>query len=80
MFKVGSEKITIVIHLIHTGCARENWNANPFMLLACSVNTPIHACGFHLLRVALRVLCEVGLRALSCLISVHLIFFLLSKI
>ena len=39
-----------------------NSNANPLMLLACSVNTPIHAHRFHLLCVALRVLCELDLR------------------
>ncbi len=43
--------------LIHTRRAHANSNANPLMLLACSVNTPIHAHRFHLLRVALRVLC-----------------------
>ena len=32
-------------------------NANPLMLLACSVNTPIHVCRFHLHRIALRILC-----------------------
>ncbi len=32
------------------------------MLLACSVNTAIHTLGFHLLCVALRILCELGLR------------------
>ncbi len=31
-----------------------NSNANPLMLLVCSVNTPIHAHRFHLLCVALR--------------------------
>ena len=41
--------------------ARANSNANPLMLLACSVNTPIHAYRFHLLCVALRVLCGWGL-------------------
>ncbi len=37
--------------------ARANSNTNPLMLLACSVNTPIHAHRFHLLCIALRVLC-----------------------
>ncbi len=44
--------------LIHTGRAR--CNANPLMLLACGVNTLIHIRWFHLLCVALCVLCELG--------------------
>ena len=49
--------------LIHTGCARANSNANPLMLLVCSVDTPIHINRFHLLCVAWRVLCGLGLKA-----------------
>ncbi len=48
--------------LIHTGCWCANSNANPLMLLACSVDTPIHINRFHLLRFASRVLCGLGLK------------------
>ena len=34
---------------------------NPLMLLACNVDTPIHINRSHLLRVASRVLCGLGL-------------------
>ncbi len=34
--------------LIHTGRAHANSNANPLMLLVCSVNTPIHTHRFRL--------------------------------
>ncbi len=54
-----------VLGPIHTGRARANPNANPLMLLACSVNTPIYAHRFHLLCVALRVLCGWGLSVLD---------------
>ncbi len=40
-----------------------NSNANPLMLLACSVDTPIHINRSHLLCVASRVLCGLGLRS-----------------
>ncbi len=50
--------------LIHTGRAHVNLNANPLMLLACSVNTPVHTHRFHLLCLALRVLCGWGLKQL----------------
>ncbi len=42
--------------------ARTNWNIFPLMLLACSVNTPIHAHRFHLLCVGLRVARPVWMR------------------
>ncbi len=41
--------------------AHANWNVFPLILLACSVNTPIDDNRSHLLRVASRVLCELGL-------------------
>ncbi len=48
---------------IHTGRARANFNANPLMLLACSVDTPIHINRSYLLCVALRrVSCGLVLR------------------
>ena len=40
-----------------------NWNVFPLMLLACSVDTPIHINRFHFLCIASRVLCGLGLRA-----------------
>ncbi len=47
--------------------ARANSNANPLMLLASSVNTPIHNSRFHLLAlcVRVRVLCGLRLRPRS---------------
>ena len=41
--------------------AHANWNANPLMLLVCSVNTPIDHNRSHLLSLCVRVLCEWGL-------------------
>ncbi len=63
-FLIWREEIYLWIDsfgLIHTGHARVNSNANPFMLHVCSVSTPIHARGFHLLCVALCILCGWGL-------------------
>ena len=42
-----------------------NSNANPLMLFACSVDTPIHINRSHLLALRVRVLCELGLRCLT---------------
>ncbi len=47
---------------IHTGRACANSNANPLMLLGCSVDTPIHINRSHLLCVASCILCGLSLR------------------
>ena len=47
---------------MHTGRACANSNANnPLMLLACSVDTPIHIKKFHLLALCKRVQCGSAL-------------------
>ncbi len=48
--------------LIHTGRVHANSNANPLMLLTCSVNIPIYTHRFHLLVLRVRVQCGFGLR------------------
>ncbi len=43
------------------GREHANSNANPLMLLACSVDTPIHINRSHLLALHVRVQCGLGL-------------------
>ena len=42
--------------------AHANWNVFPLMLLACSVDTPIHINRSHLFCVASYILCGLGLK------------------
>ncbi len=51
---------------IHTGRARTNSNANPLMLLACSLDTLIHISTSDLLALRVRVQCGLGLRFRCC--------------
>ncbi len=67
--------VTVQFNANHTGRGPNSHRTRmqigtffPLILLACSVNTPINHYRSHLLRVASRVMCELGLRvsAMHC--------------
>ena len=58
----GSMIMGLCLGVIHTGRPLANGNANSLMLLACSVDTPIHTHRFHLLALCVRAQCGLSPR------------------